>query len=315
MKCAFVFPGQGSQSVGMLASLAGAEPCVRDTFGEASEVLGYDLWQLCQAGPDAELNATERTQPAMLTAGVACWRAWQAHGGPDPAVMAGHSLGEITALVCAQALAFRDAVALVQFRGRAMQEAVPKGVGAMAAVIGLEDAQVEAACAGAAGDEVVVAANFNSPGQVVIAGHAGAVARASEACKALGAARTVPLPVSGPFHSPLMRPAADRLRERLDAVEVRAPRLPVLAFDAGFHDSPGAVRDGLYRQLFNPVRWSAIMRSIIADGVDQVVEAGPGKVLSGLARRAEGGKALSVFQLDSPEALAKALAACKGEQA
>jgi [acyl-carrier-protein] S-malonyltransferase len=297
----------------MLASLAEAEPCVGDTFGEASEVLGYDLWQLCQAGPDTELNATERTQPAMLTAGVAAWRAWQAHGGADPAVMAGHSLGEITALVCAQAIEFRDAVALVQFRGRAMQEAVPMGVGAMAAIIGLADAQVEEACVEAAGDEVVVAANFNSPGQVVIAGHAAAVARASEACKARGAARAVPLPVSGPFHSPLMRPAADRLRERLAGLQVHAPRVSVLAFDAGLHDSPDAVRDGLYRQLFNPVRWSAIMRSMIGEGVSHVVEAGPGKVLSGLARRAEGGKALSVFQLDSPEALAKALAACKGE--
>jgi [acyl-carrier-protein] S-malonyltransferase len=313
LKCAFVFPGQGSQSVGMLASLAEAEPCVGDTFGEASEVLGYDLWQLCQAGPDTELNATERTQPAMLTAGVAAWRAWQAHGGADPAVMAGHSLGEITALVCARAIAFRDAVALVQFRGRAMQEAVPRGVGAMAAIIGLADAQVEEACVEAAGDQVVVAANFNSPGQVVIAGHAAAVARASEACKARGAARAVPLPVSGPFHSPLMRPAADRLRERLAGLQVDAPRVPVMAFDAGLHDSPDAVRDGLYRQLFNPVRWSAIMRSMIEDGLSHVVEAGPGKVLSGLARRAEGGKALSVFQLDSPEALAKALAACKGE--
>ena len=297
----------------MMASLAEAEPRVRETFREAGEVLGYDLWQLCQAGPDTELNATERTQPAMLTAGVAAWRAWQAHGGPDPAVMAGHSLGEITALVCAQALTFKDAVALVQFRGRAMQEAVPMGVGAMAAIIGLADAEVEEACAAAAGDEGVVAANFNSPGQVVIAGHAAAVARASEACKARGAARAVPLPVSGPFHSPLMQPAADRLRERLAAVEVRAPRVPVLAFDAGRHDSPDAVRDGLYRQLFNPVRWSAIMRSIIGDGVSHVVEAGPGKVLSGLARRAEGGKALSVFQLDSPDGLAKALAGCKEE--
>jgi len=299
----------------MLASLAGSEPCVRDTFAEASEVLGYDLWQLCQEGPDTALNATERTQPAMLTAGVAAWRAWQAHDGTDPAVMAGHSLGEITALVCAQALAFPDAVALVQFRGRAMQEAVPMGVGAMSAIIGLEDAQVEEACATAAGDEVVVAANFNSPGQVVIAGHSAAVARAGEECQARGAARAVPLPVSGPFHSPLMRPAAERLRERLAAIEVRTPRLPVLAFDAGRHDSPEAVRDGLYRQLFNPVRWSAIMRAIIADGVTHVVEAGPGKVLSGLARRAEGGRALSVVQLDSPEGLAKALAACKGEQA
>lgn len=312
MKCAFVFPGQGSQSVGMLSALAAAEPCVRATFDEAGEVLGYDLWQLCQAGPEGDLNSTERTQPAMLTAGVAAWRAWQAHAGAPPAAMAGHSLGEITALVCAGALGFPEAVALVRFRGRAMQEAVPAGIGAMAAVLGLDDAEVEAACAVAAGGDVVVAANYNSPGQVVIAGHAAAVERAAEACKARGAARTVPLPVSGPFHSPLMRPAAERLLEQLQAIEVRAPRWPVLAFDGGRHDSAAAIRDGLYRQLFNPVRWSSIMKSLIGAGTTHVVEAGPGKVLAGLARRAEGGRGLNVFTIDSPEALAKALAGCSG---
>ncbi len=187
------------------------------------------------------------------------------------------------------------------------------GVGAMAAVIGLADGEVEAACAESAGEEIVVAANYNSPGQVVIAGHAAAVARASEACKARGASRAVPLPVSGPFHSPLMQPAAERLRERLAGIEVRAPRMPVLAFDAGWHDSPGAIRDGLYRQLFNPVRWSAIMKSIIEGGATHVVEAGPGKVLAGLARRAEGGRGLAVFALDGPEGLGKALTGCKGE--
>jgi [acyl-carrier-protein] S-malonyltransferase len=298
----------------MLAALGETEPCVGATFAEASEVLGYDLWRLCQDGPEADLNATERTQPAMLTAGVAAWNAWQAHDGPPPALMAGHSLGEITALVCADAIGFRDAVALVQFRGRAMQEAVPMGVGAMAAIIGLADAEVEAACADAAAGEVVVAANYNSPGQVVIAGHAAAVARAGEACKARGAARAVPLPVSGPFHSPLMQPAADRLLERLASIELRTPSRPVLAFDAGRHDSPEAIRDALFRQLFNPVRWSAIMKTMIADGVTHVVEAGPGKVLAGLARRAEGGRALSVFALDGPEGLDKALAACKGAE-
>lgn len=315
MKCAFVFPGQGSQSVGMLGQLGQAEPDVAATFAEASEVLGYDLWRLCQDGPGTDLNATERTQPAMLAAGVAAWRAWRAHSGAEPAIMAGHSLGEITALVCAGAIGFRDAVALVQFRGRAMQEAVPMGVGAMAAVLGLSDVEVEAACAEAAAGEVVVAANYNSPGQVVIAGHAAAVERAGEACKARGAARAVPLPVSGPFHSPLMRPAAERLRERLARITVQAPRLPVLAFDAGQHDSPDAIRDGLYRQLFNPVRWSSIMKAIIGEGVTHVVEAGPGKVLAGLARRAEGGRALSVFALDSPEGLDKALAGCVGGEA
>jgi len=299
----------------MLAALAAAEPCVGVTFSEASDVLGYDLWQLCQSGPESELNATERTQPAMLTAGVAAWRAWQARGGPEPAVVAGHSLGEITALVCAGAIGFPEAVELVQFRGRAMQEAVPMGVGAMAAIIGLADAEVEAACADAAEGEVVVAANYNSPGQVVIAGHAGAVARAGEACKSRGAARAVPLPVSGPFHSPLMRPAAERLRERLATIEVRAPVIPALAFDAAVYDSADAIRNGLYRQLFNPVRWSSIMKRIIDDGVAQVVEAGPGKVLAGLARRAEGGRALSVFTIDSPEGLGKAVEACRGGSA
>jgi [acyl-carrier-protein] S-malonyltransferase len=298
----------------MMAALAQAEPAVGATFEEASGVLGYDLWELCQAGPEQLLNSTERTQPAMLTAGVAAWRAWRAHSGTEASVMAGHSLGEITALVCADALPFREAVALVQFRGRAMQEAVPMGVGAMAAIIGLADAEVEAACNEAAADEVVVPANYNSPGQVVIAGHAAAVDRAGEACKARGASRAVPLPVSGPFHSPLMQPAADRLRQRLAEIELRTPRVPVLAFDAGRHDSPEAIRDGLYRQLFNPVRWSQIMRSIFQDGVSHVVEAGPGKVLAGLARRAEGGRAVSIFTLDSPEGLGKALAACEGEK-
>ena len=312
MKVSFVFPGQGSQSVGMLASLSGVAPAVAGTFAAASEVLGYDLWQLCQSGPEAELNLTERTQPALLVAGVAAWRAWQARGGAMPAVMAGHSLGEITALVCADAIAFRDAVGLVQFRGRAMQEAVPPGEGAMAAVLGLGDAEVEAACTEAAGTGVVVAANYNSAGQVVIAGDAAAVGRAIEACKARGAKRAVALPVSGPFHSPLMKPAAERLRERLASLDIRVPRLPVYAFDATWHDSPEAIRDGLYRQLFNPVRWSAIVAAIIASGVTHVVEAGPGKVLAGLVRRADGGRGVEVFTIDSAESLDKALAGCTG---
>ena len=315
MKIAFVFPGQGSQSVGMLASLAESAPAVGATFAEASEVLGYDLWQLCQSGPEAELNLTERTQPALLVAGVAAWRAWQARGGAVPAVMAGHSLGEITALVCADAIPFRDAVSLVRFRGRAMQEAVPPGEGAMAAVLGLADAEVEAACLEAAGNGVVVAANYNSAGQVVIAGDAAAVARAVEACKARGAKRALALPVSGPFHSPLMKPAADRLHERLDGLDIRTPRLQVFAFDATWHDSPQAIRDGLYRQLFNPVRWSAIVAAIIDGGATHVVEAGPGKVLAGLVRRAEGGRDLGVFTIDSGESLDKALAGCAGGRA
>jgi len=314
LKAAFLFPGQGSQSVGMLARLAEAEPVVRATFSEASAVLGYDLWELCQHGPDAALNATERTQPAMLTAGTAAWRAWQARGGAEPAFMTGHSLGEITALVCAGAIDFKAAVALTQFRGRAMQEAVPMGTGAMAAVLGLADAEVEAACAEASQGEVVVAANYNSPGQVVIAGGARAVDRAIAACTARGAKRTVPLPVSGPFHSPLMKPAAERLRERLRAVDIEAPRLPVCAFDASWYDSPASIRDGLYHQLFNPVRWSSIVAGIIAAGATHVVEAGPGKVLAGLVRRAEGGRKLAVFTIDAEETLTAALAGLAGGQ-
>lgn len=312
MKAAFVFPGQGSQSVGMLASLAAAAPVVEQTFSAASEVLGYDLWQLCQSGPEAALNETERTQPALLAAGVAAWDAWKTRGGGEPAVMAGHSLGEITALVCAGSIGFLDAVALVQFRGRVMQEAVPQGAGAMAAVLGLPDGQVEAACAEAAQGEVVVAVNYNSPGQVVIAGSTAAVERAAQACQARGAKRVVPLPVSVPSHSPLMREAAGRFRERLAQVDIRKPGIPVYAFDAGWHDSPEAVRDGLYRQLFNPVRWSSIVANMIADGITHVVEAGPGKVLAGLVRRAEGGRGLAVFTLDSAESLDKALDGLSG---
>ena len=215
MKLAMMFPGQGSQSVGMLASLAAAEPVVGETFGEASAVLGYDLWALCQEGPEARLSETERTQPAMLAAGIAVWRAWQRRGGSQPDMLAGHSLGEYSALVAAGALDFRDAIALVRFRGEAMQRAVPAGTGAMAAILGLDDAVIEAACAEAAQGEVVQAVNYNSPGQLVIAGSAAAVARAIEACKARGAKRAVLLPVSVPSHSALMKPAAEALRERL----------------------------------------------------------------------------------------------------
>ena len=226
MALAFVFPGQGSQSVGMLSSLAAAEPIVAATFTQASEALGYDLWKLCQSGPEADLNATERTQPAMLAAGVAVWRVWKQRGGSQPSVMSGHSLGEFTALVCAESLDFRAAVELVSFRGRAMQEAVPAGQGAMAAILGLDDRDVVAACAEAAQGEVVEAVNFNSPGQVVIAGHATAVRRASAVCKQKGAKRALDLPVSVPSHSSLMRPAAEKLRERLEHVEVRQPLVP-----------------------------------------------------------------------------------------
>lgn len=308
-----VFPGQGSQSVGMLADLAEARPEVRATFDEASAVLGYDLWRLCSEGPESDLNSTERTQPALLAAGVAAWRCWRAGGGAVPAAMAGHSLGEITALVCAGAIRFAEAVDLVRFRGREMQDAVPAGQGAMAAILGLGDEEVAAACAEAAAGEVVVPVNFNSPGQVVIAGQAAAVERAVAACRARGAKRAVPLPVSVPSHSPLMRPAAERLRERLEQVAVEPTVIRVHAFDDTIHESPAAIRDALYRQLFNPVRWSAVVRRMIGDGVTHVIEAGPGKVLAGLVRRAEGGRGLNVQTIESAASLEAALAACKQE--
>jgi [acyl-carrier-protein] S-malonyltransferase len=312
---AIVFPGQGSQSVGMLADLAAARPEVRATFEEASAVLGYDLWRLCAEGPESDLNETERTQPALLAAGVAAWRAWCDEGGPRPAAMAGHSLGEITALVCAGSIGFAAAVDLVRFRGREMQAAVPPGAGAMAAILGLGDAEVAAACADAAAGGVVVPVNFNSPGQVVIAGEAAAVGRAIEACRARGAKRCVTLPVSVPSHSPLMRPAAERLRERLATLEIAAPRLRVHAFDDTLHETPEGIRDALCRQLFNPVRWSSVVARMVRDGITHVVEAGPGKVLAGLVRRAEGGRSLDVQVIDSAASLDAALAACQEDRA
>jgi [acyl-carrier-protein] S-malonyltransferase len=309
LKLAMMFPGQGSQSVGMLATLGEAEPVVRETFAEASETLGYDLWALCQQGPEERLAETERTQPAMLAAGVAVWRAWTRRGGPQPTLLAGHSLGEYSALVAAQAIDFQAAVALVRFRGEAMQRAVPAGSGAMAAILGLDDGEIEAACAEAAQGAVVQPVNYNAPGQLVIAGEAAAVGRAIEACKARGAKRAVLLPVSVPSHSALMKPAADALRERLRSVEVRQPRLRVFAFDAGVYGDAESIRDGLYRQLFNPVRWSAIVAALIGQGATQLLECGPGKVLVGLARRAPGVRELTLHAVDSPDTLEMALAA------
>jgi [acyl-carrier-protein] S-malonyltransferase len=308
LKLAMMFPGQGSQSVGMLAALGAVEPVVRETFAEASAALGYDLWQLCQQGPEDRLSETERTQPAMLAAGIAVWRAWKRRGGPAPALLAGHSLGEYSALVAAGALDFAAAIALVRFRGEAMQRAVPAGTGAMAAILGLDDAVIEAACREAAQGDVVQPVNYNSPGQLVIAGSAPAVARAIEACKARGAKRAVLLPVSVPSHSALMKPAAEALKERLRALDIRAPAIRVYAFDAGVYTDAGSIRDGLYRQLFNPVRWSAIVAAMVADGSTQLVECGPGKVLAGLARRAPGGRDLALQAVDSPETLEAALA-------
>ncbi len=307
-----MFPGQGSQSVGMLATLADAEPAIGETFAEASEVLGYDLWRLCQQGPERQLSETERTQPAMLAAGVAVWRAWQRRGGRVPDMMAGHSLGEYSALVSAGAIDFRAAVALVRLRGQAMQRAVPAGTGAMAAILGLDDAVIEAACVESAQGEVVQPVNYNSPGQLVIAGNAAAVARAIENCKARGAKRAVLLPVSVPSHSALMKPAAEEMRERLRTLAVLAPAIRVYAFDGGLHDTPAAIRDGLYRQLFNPVRWSAIVAAMIGAGAKQLIECGPGKVLAGLARRAPGGRDLAINAIDGSDTLQAALTVAAG---
>ena len=307
MTLAVVFPGQGSQSVGMLAALGAAEPVVRATFDEASQVLGYDLWQLAQAGPEELLNSTERTQPAMLTAGIAVFRAWRGRGAPDPAMLAGHSLGEFTALVAAEAIGFADAVALVQFRGRVMQEAMPAGKGAMAAILGLDDAEVEAACQEAAAGEVVEAVNYNSPGQIVIAGHAGAVARAVEAAKARGAKRAMLLAVSVPAHSSLLVAAGERLAERLAGVEIRVPRWPVYALGLARHDSPAAIRAQVVAQLSSPVRWSDTVRDMIARGATQLVECGPGKVLTALNRRVDKNKDIAMQAIDDPATLAAAL--------
>jgi [acyl-carrier-protein] S-malonyltransferase len=314
MSFAFVFPGQGSQSVGMLKELVAAEPAVRDTLAEAGRALGYDLGQLMAQGPEADLNATERTQPAMLAAGVGCWRAWGAHGGPAPAVLAGHSLGEFTALVCAEALEFGPALELVRLRGQLMQEAVPQGSGAMAAILGLEDEAVSAVCREAARGEIVEAVNFNSPGQVVIAGQRAAVERAIEAARTRGAKRAVTLPVSVPSHSSLMRSTGDALRARLDSMSVQPPRIPYLsAVDASVHADPADIRALLVRQVASPVRWTDTVRALAARGLAQVIECGPGKVLTGLNRRIERRPDLCFLAIEDPASLAAALAAVQGE--
>lgn len=313
MRIAFVFPGQGSQSVGMLGSLAAEYGVVRETFAEASGALGYDLWKLVQEGPAEELNRTECTQPAMLAAGVATFRAWRTAGGRSPDIVCGHSLGEFTALVCAGALEFGAATALVAFRARAMQEAVPLGTGAMAAILGLEDAEVVAACRDAAGAGIVEAVNFNSPSQVVIAGEREAVQRAIQAATVRGAKRAMLLPVSVPAHSNLMEPAARRLGERLAGVSVRAPAIAYLsAVDAAVHADPEDIRALLAVQLARPVRWSESIRALLATGVQALIECGPGKVLTGLNRRIERRADLACLALDDPAAIHTALAASAG---
>lgn len=309
MSIALVFPGQGSQSVGMLAGFAMQhEAVVRETFQEAADALGYDLWRLIQDGPKEVLDATERTQPAMLAAGIATWRLWQHSGGAAPACVAGHSLGEFTALVCAQALDFGAALQLVQLRGQAMQEAASGG--GMAAILGLEDAQVEEACREAAAGEVVEAVNFNAPGQVVIAGQQAAVARAIELLKARGARRALPLPVSVPAHSSLMRAAGERLQARLASMTVRVPVYRYLsAVDATAHAEPDDIRALLVRQLSSPVRWRDTVAALATHGIGALIECGPGKVLTGLNRRILGKEGPQTAALEDPASLEAALKA------
>jgi len=310
MKLAMVFPGQGSQSVGMLRAYAGG-PDVDEVRRLAGEVLGEAFLKLLDEGPAEALGLTLNTQPAMVTAGFAAYRAWRSLGGPEPAVVAGHSLGEYTALVAAGALPFRDCLPLVRFRAQAMQAAVPEGQGAMAAILNLDDEAVRAACSEAAQGEVVQAVNYNAPGQVVIAGHQAAVARAMEACKAKGAKRALPLPVSAPFHSSLMRPAADKLRGYLDGVAMRAPEIPLINnVDVEIRSDPAQVKDALVRQAAAPVRWVETIQKMRAMGVTHVVECGPGKVLAGMVKRIEG--ELQSFAAADKASLEQALAAVKG---
>ncbi|MGN7725692.1 ACP S-malonyltransferase [Luteimonas sp. 22616] len=283
---AFVFPGQGSQSLSMLAELSELHPLVRETFAEASDGAGVDLWALSQQGPEEQLNRTEYTQPALLAAGVAVWRLWQQQGGATPVALAGHSLGEYTALVAAGMLSLRDAAHLVRIRGQLMQEAAPAGSGAMAAVIGADDELVRSACNEASGSEVVVPANYNSPGQVVIGGHAAAVDRALALLAEKGVRKTVKLAVSVPSHTPLMREAANRLSETMAGLSWREPQLPIVQnVDAEVHEGQQSIRDALVRQLYLPVQWTGVVQALAAMGVTRLAECGPGKVLTGLARR------------------------------
>jgi len=304
---AFVFPGQGSQQVGMLAELAEAHSVITDTFAEASAVLGYDLWALVQNGPAEELNKTEKTQPALLTAGVALWRLWLEQGGAKPAVMAGHSLGEYTALVCAGAIDFKDGVKLVEMRGQFMQKAVPAGTGAMAAILGLADDAVQAACEAAAEGAVVAPVNYNCPGQIVIAGEKEAVERGIAACKEAGAKRAVPLPVSVPSHCELMKPAAEQMADALAAITVSQPEIPVMQnVSASVPASIDELKANLLAQLYSPVLWTASVQAMVEQGAESTVECGPGKVLSGLNKKIH--KPLAVAAINDAAGLEKALA-------
>ncbi len=303
MTMSLVFPGQGSQAIGMMSELASEHALVKDLFVEASDVLGVDLWAMTQEGPIEELGQTENTQPALLTAGVAAWRVWLAQGGDTPAMMAGHSLGEYTALVCAGAISFADGVALVRDRGRYMQSAVPAGEGAMAAVLGLDDEQVKAVCEQAAGDDVLQAVNFNAPGQVVIAGSASAIERGIEQMKAAGAKRALPLPVSIPAHSKLMSPASEKLAARIQGVTLSMPEIPVVHnCNVQVAQSTDEIATNLVTQLDSPVRWVECVEAMHRQGVDTFIESGPGRVLGGMIKRIVSG--VSVGCLEKPAAYA-----------
>lgn len=304
---AFVFPGQGSQQVGMLSELAESHPVIKNTFAEASEVLGYDLWDLVQNGPEADLNQTDKTQPALLTSGVALWRLWQEQGGATPALMAGHSLGEYTALVCSGAISFADGVNLVKLRGEFMQQAVPAGTGAMAAILGLDDESIEKACEAAEQGDVVSPVNYNCPGQIVIAGQKDAVDRAIANCKEVGAKRAIPLPVSVPSHCALMKPAAEKMAEELAKIDISMPEISVVQnVTASAAASVEELKENLLQQLYSPVLWTKSVQSMVEKGVESTVECGPGKVLSGLNKKVH--KPLSVAAISDAAGLEKALA-------
>ena len=308
MKSAFVFPGQGSQSLGMLSAAAEAWPMITETFDEASNVLGYDLWHLCQHGPAEELNKTMVTQPALLTASVALWRHWCVSDGPRPDFVAGHSLGEYSALVAAESLDFIEAVKLVQLRGELMQDAVPEGQGRMAAILGLEDSDVVSACEESAEGDVVAAVNFNAPGQVVIAGSAAAVERAIEACKAKGARKAMPLPVSVPSHCALMKGAAEQLAEALEDIRFNDAVIPVVQnVNAEPARDAEVLKANLLKQLYSPVLWTNSVQRLSTEGVGVAVECGAGKVLAGLIKRID--RSLPVHGIESPDSLAEALKA------
>lgn len=309
---AFIFPGQGSQQVGMLAAAHEKFAVVRETFDEASQALDYDMWSLVASGPQAALNLTETTQPVLLTCSVALWRAWKDQSGVSPCVMAGHSLGEFSALVCADALGFADAVRLVRKRGEFMQAAVPAGEGSMAAIIGVDDSDVIQICQqitkGYSG--IVSAVNFNSPGQVVIAGNVAAVDIAIDALKEAGAKRALPLPVSAPFHTQLMKPAGEHLADVLAGIKISQPKIPVIHnVNAAVEPDPAKIRTLLVEQIYSPVQWTTCMRTIIEMGAQHIVECGPGRVLSGLSRRIE--KTLACYSLEEPEALLAAASELK----